>query len=81
MEPDRKNEILYLEPGTKVSYDGIEGVLEYGIVVQCWFEDTIGEYDCYIAFYKNDNEGKPVEKPYILRYAVNSLSVLSKGSL
>ena len=68
----------YLWPGTKVRYDGLQnGGPEYGVVVHCWFNDEIGIHDCYVAFFGNEQPvGRPSEKPYILRYASTSLTVI-----
>jgi hypothetical protein len=69
-------------PGTAVRYDGLqEGGPEYGAVIHCWFEDEIGGYDCYVAFFgKELPTGKPAEKPYILRYASTSLNVVDRDT-
>lgn len=65
-----------LSPGTLVRYDG-SGEPEYGVVVHCWPDEEIGAADCYVAFFGNETpNGKPGEKPYILRYAATSLVVL-----
>jgi hypothetical protein len=74
----------YLPPGTRVRYDGT-GVPEYGIVIHCWvnddshaFDDSYAFYDCYIAFFGDQfPEGAPKHRPYILRYASTSVTVLS----
>jgi len=68
----------YLPPGTRVRYDGHEdGGPEYGIVVHCWLDDEIDAHRCYVAFFGDQlPQGKPVEKPYILRYASTSLTVI-----
>ncbi len=68
----------YLPPGTPVRYDGLdEGAPEYGVIIHCWLDDEIGGYDCYIAFFGNQQTaGKPTKKPYVLRYASTSLTVL-----
>lgn len=67
----------YLPPGTPVCldvYDRDES--EYGVVVHCWFDEEICVYDCYVAFFGfHWPEGKPAERPYILRYASLSLKV------
>lgn len=78
MNDDRHTSGTYLAPGTKVRYDGLEeGGPEYGIVVYCWLEDEIEAYDCYVAFFGGQQPiGKPFERPYILRYAAASLTVL-----
>jgi len=68
----------YLPPGIMVRYDGLdEGGPEYGVVVHCWLDDEINAYDCYVAFFGNEQPtGKPPKKPYILRYASTSLTVI-----
>jgi len=70
----------YLPPGTRVRNDGLEeGGPEYGVVVHCWLEEEIDGYDCYVAFFGNEQPiGKPAEKPYILRYASTSLTVIGE---
>jgi len=71
----------YLPPGTPVLYDGlVEGGPEYGVVVHCWLDEEIYGYDCYVAFFGNTQPtAKPAEKPYILRYASTSLTVIDPG--
>lgn len=69
----------YLPPGTHVRYDGLEeGGPEYGVVIHCWLNEEIdGGYDCYVAFFGNEQPtGKPAGKPYVLRYASTSLTVI-----
>ncbi|WP_255586815.1 hypothetical protein [Hephaestia mangrovi] len=72
----------YLSPGTRVRLDSLvdddgQPTPEFGIVVHCWLDDGIGMFDCYVAFFGNAlPEGKPSEKPYVLRYAATSLMVL-----
>jgi hypothetical protein len=68
----------FLPPGTSVRLDGSEETgPEYGVVVHCWLDDEIGGYDCYVAFFGNQQPtGKPTEKPYVLRYASTSLTVI-----
>ena len=68
----------FIAPGTPVRYDGLEeGGPEYGIVISCWNDLEIGGHDCYVAFFGPGlPTGQPDEKPYILRYAASSLSVL-----
>lgn len=70
----------YLAAGTLVRYDGIEdGGPEYGVVVHCWFDEELGGYDCYVAFFGNRHPvGKPAGKPYVLRYASTSLTVMTQ---
>ena len=68
----------YLPAGTHVRYDGLDdGGPEYGVVVHCWLDVEIDGHDCYVAFFGNQQPtGKPTEKPYILRYASASLTVI-----
>ena len=69
--------------GTRVRLDSLvndegEPTAEFGVVVHCWLDDEIGMFDCYVAFFGPEfPEGKPSEKPYILRYAATSLTVLA----
>jgi hypothetical protein len=71
--PDR-----YLPPGTTVCYKGLQdGGLEYGVVVHCWLDEEIGGHDRYVAFFGSRQPvGKPASKPYILRYAAASLTIV-----
>ncbi len=75
MQP-RKDQ--FLPPGTKVRYDGlIDGGPEFGVVIHCWVDDDGGFHDCLIAFFGDAlPEGKPAERPYVLRYAATSLNVI-----
>lgn len=72
----------YLAPGTRVRLDSyLNGgdVLtpEFGVVIHCWFSDEIAVFDCYVAFFGDAfPDGSPTEKPYVLRYAARSLTVL-----
>jgi hypothetical protein len=68
----------YLPAGTPVRYDGCEeGGPEYGVVVHCWLDEQIGSYDCYVAFFGDQQPtGMPTEKPYVLRYSAGCLKVL-----
>lgn len=68
----------YLSPGTRVRYDGLgDDRPEYGVVVHCWMDQEIRAFDCYVAFFGSAEPiGKPDEKPYILRYAAMSLTVI-----
>ena len=70
----------FLPAGTKVRYDGLaEGGPEFGIVVHCWMSEDIGGYDCYVAFFGSElPSGHPKTKPYVLRYAASSLSVIKE---
>lgn len=71
----------YLLPGTLVRYDGREeGGPEFGVVVHCWFDEAIGDHDCYVAFFGDAlPDGAPRQKPYVLRYGAMHLQVLSEG--
>ncbi len=74
----------YLKPGTPVRLSYYAGedleaelVHEDGVVAHCWWDDELGGYDCYVAFFGDAiPSGKPEEKPYILRYAATSLTAL-----
>lgn len=71
----------YLPPGTSVRFDGSDIGPEYGVVVHCWFDEDIQNFDCYIAFFGAlPITGKPDTKPYLLRYAASSLTVLTLNS-
>jgi hypothetical protein len=73
----------FLTPGTKVRLDSLvndndEVVSEFGIVVACWDEKKICGYDCYVAFFGAGlPDGKPAEKPYVLRFAATSLKTVT----
>lgn len=73
-------EDVFLVPGTRVRYDGLdEGGPEFGVVVHCWFNSKIGGNDCYVAFFGSDfPTGELVEEPYLLRYAATSLDVIGE---
>ncbi len=68
----------FLPAGTKVRYDGLaEGGPEYGVVVHCWLDEDIGFFDCYVAFFgAGFPEAAPKNRPYVLRYASSSLTVI-----
>ena len=70
----------FLPVGTKVRNDLLDrGGPEFGIVIHCWMNEEIGGYDCYVAFFGREfPSGHPKRKPYILRYASSSLTVLSE---
>jgi hypothetical protein len=73
----------YLAPGTRVRRDAFVNdddhtTSEFGVVVHCWLDNEIGMFDCYIAFFGDDfPDGKPDEKPYLLRYAAVGLAELA----
>ena len=47
------------------------------MVVHCWINGEIGGYDCYIAFFGDAiPDGAPQKRPYLLRYASASLTVI-----
>ncbi len=78
MSDDEKSNDPYLPPGTKVRHVTDAGH-EYGIVVHCWVDDVMQCHDCYVAFFgigMELPEGKPSEKPYVLRYFAGSLTVI-----
>lgn len=66
----------WLAPGTEVCYCGKDGQgTERGVVVYSWYDESIGGFDCYVAFFGTEMpSGPPLEKPYILRYASSSLA-------
>ena len=68
----------FIPPGTRVRLDGAaDDGPEYGIVVHCWQDDAIGAYDCYVAFFGDEfPSAQPREKPYVLRYAASSLTLI-----
>lgn len=70
----------YLEPGTEVRLiNHGDGSWEDGVVVHCWLSDEIKGHDCYVAFFgESIPAGQPAAKPYVLRYASTSLTVLEE---
>ncbi len=53
---------------------------EYGVVVTTWWDEFMGIYDCYIAFFGKRGFPKvPKSKPYILKYSELSLQLVSRG--
>jgi len=73
----------YLAAGTWVRLDSYfngddTATPEFGVVIHCWLDEELGGFDCYVAFFGDGYpKGKPVEKPYVLRYAANSLAVVA----
>ena len=67
---------VLLKPGTKVRFDGGENPVECGVVVHCWFEEEIGGYDCYVAFFGTRFPNDKPDEVYVLRYAAKSLEVI-----
>jgi hypothetical protein len=68
----------FIQAGTPVKFDGVETGPEYGVVVHCWYDDEIQDWDCYVAFF---GAAMPTGKPsdvYVLRYASISLDVLER---
>jgi hypothetical protein len=63
-------------PGDRVVLDST-GQRECGVVVHAWISDELGGLeDCYVAFFGPEFPEPgcpPTEKPYVLRYAANSL--------
>jgi hypothetical protein len=80
-ENDKSADDVFLEPGTKVRYDHVEGpngelISEYGIVVHCWLSEH-GFHDCYVAFFGDSiPTGSPTKAPHVLRYAASVLRVI-----
>jgi hypothetical protein len=72
-----------LAAGTRVRLDSyVNGgdtiTSEFGIVVHCWLDEEMGMFDCHVAFFGDAfPDGEPVEKPYVLRYAAASLTVVT----
>ena len=61
-----------LRPGDTVRHTSTG---EVGRIVSTWNDD--GVTDCYVAFFGSSYpEGKPTEKPYVLRYYASSLEPL-----
>ena len=53
---------------------------EFGIVVHCWFEESIGCHDCLVVMFGEKlPTGEPKEKPVIFRYAAIGLHELPLG--
>ena len=82
MTDDQPKGDRYISPGTKVRLDSFVNSLdevesEYGIVVHCWMNQTIGFYDCYVAFFGDEiPAAEPAEQPYLLRYAAAVLATI-----
>ena len=72
----------YLEPGTRVRLDSLvndndEVTSEFGVVVHCWEDPEHAFYDCYVAFFGDSiPDGKPEDKPYVLRYSAAVLATI-----
>jgi hypothetical protein len=81
VRPGQRDE--FIAPGTRVRLDAFVNdddttTSEFGVVVHCWLDEEIGMFDCYVAFFGGSfPEGKPEEKPYVLRYGATSLAVLA----
>ena len=53
------------------------GVRYSWAIAHTWWSEEIHAMDCYVAFFGEVfPKGKPEEKPYVLRYAESSLTVL-----
>ena len=51
---------------------------EIGVVVHIWYDNGIE--DTYVSFFgKKMPNGKPDEKPYVLRYFTSSLELLEES--
>lgn len=72
----------YLNPGTSVRLvNHGDGSWEDGVVIHCWLDEEIGSFDCYVAFIGDAiPAGKPLKKPYVLRYASASLKIIERDS-
>jgi len=70
----------FLPAGTKVRYDGlVKGGPEFGVVIHCWISEEFNGYDFLAAFFGNEfPSGEPTDKPYVLRYAAVSLTVVNQ---
>jgi hypothetical protein len=63
-----------LSVGSKVR---LIGTGEVGIIIHTWHDEFLDTTDCYVAFYGHDfPDGRPVEKPYVLRYLISSLEAV-----
>lgn len=52
---------------------------EYGRIIHAWFDHEMQTIDCYVAFFGNAfPSGKPTQKPYVLRYFLSSLKILTQ---
>lgn len=50
---------------------------DYGTVLHSWLDEDIGAHGCYVTVFDDKQPmGKPVQKPYILRYVSTSLTVI-----
>lgn len=85
LNPKQLHGIGYIAPGTRVRRDatvvgwGEEEVhSEWGVVLECWFDELIQEYDCWIAFDRNTFDGPTPEVPYVLRYAAMGLNIVDE---
>jgi len=59
------------------NHDTDDKSVEYGVIVNAWYEDSIGSVDCYVALYGSPFKlGKPSERPLVYRYAMTSLQFL-----
>ena len=74
-----KQEVLNSFIGIRVRHeitgmdDSIE--FEYGTIVQTWWDDDMHGVDTYVAFYGSElPNGKPKQRPGILRYLIGSLT-------
>jgi len=66
--------------GRKVSHE-IEGIdefyIEYGVIVNAWYDDFLDTIDCYVAFYDPDKTFcEKKHRPNILRYVLSSLELI-----
>jgi hypothetical protein len=69
----------FIEPGTRVRRDALmngEQYSEWGTVLECWWEDEIGAYDCRIAFDTNTSDEPDPNPPLVFRYAAVGLEIV-----
>ena len=78
----------FLAPGTWVRKDGRiivgdgeEKHTEWGVVESCRLDETIGVYDCVIAFHANTFSQPTPEIPYHLTYATAGLVEIDKADV
>jgi len=56
----------YLPPSTPVRHDGLdEGGPEYGVIVYCWLNSETDAYDCYVAFFGDQQSTGKLTKSHM----------------
>ena len=78
----------YLPPGTWVRKDGgyyfgeiEEKRTEWGVIKDCWLDQTLGIYDCLIAFHANTFSEPAPDIPYKLIYATMVLVEINEADV